>query len=66
MLGTFAPQQEPYIHMLEKETTPSRVMARGTYMAKLKFESSRRGRILEVPLASEKALLTDSSLDLHN
>ncbi|KAF3785834.1 Rho GDP-dissociation inhibitor 1 [Nymphaea thermarum] len=36
MLGTFDPQQEPYIHMLEKETTPSGVKARGTYMAKLK------------------------------
>ncbi|KAL3531205.1 hypothetical protein ACH5RR_010527 [Cinchona calisaya] len=27
MLGTFAPQQEPYIHILEEETTPSGVLA---------------------------------------
>nr|NP_001312996.1 rho GDP-dissociation inhibitor 1-like [Nicotiana tabacum]CAB77025.1 putative Rho GDP dissociation inhibitor [Nicotiana tabacum] len=37
MLGTFAPQREPYIHMLEEETTPSGALARGTYTAKLKF-----------------------------
>lgn len=36
MLGTFAPQREPYIHMLEEETTPSGALARGTYTAKLK------------------------------
>ncbi|KAH0636933.1 hypothetical protein KY289_036848 [Solanum tuberosum] len=37
MLGTFAPQREPYIHMLEEETTPSGALARGTYTAKLKL-----------------------------
>ncbi|XP_077229532.1 rho GDP-dissociation inhibitor 1-like isoform X2 [Tasmannia lanceolata] len=37
MLGTFAPQQDPYVHTLEEETTPSGVLARGIYSAKLKF-----------------------------
>lgn len=36
MLGTFAPQREPYVHTLEEETTPSGVLARGKYIAKLK------------------------------
>ncbi|KAG7989675.1 hypothetical protein I3843_03G250900 [Carya illinoinensis] len=36
MLGTFAPQPEPYVHTLDEETTPSGVLARGTYSAKLK------------------------------
>ncbi|KAK3028118.1 hypothetical protein RJ639_038979 [Escallonia herrerae] len=38
MLGTFAPQREPYVHTLDEETTPSGVLARGIYTAKLKFE----------------------------
>ncbi|KAM7254294.1 hypothetical protein ACFE04_031976 [Oxalis oulophora] len=38
MLGTFAPQREPYVHILEEETTPSGILARGTYSAKLKFK----------------------------
>lgn len=37
MLGTFAPQQLPYVHILEEETTPSGALARGVYLAKLKF-----------------------------
>ncbi|GLJ53422.1 hypothetical protein SUGI_1139230 [Cryptomeria japonica] len=37
MLGTFSPRQEPYVHALEEETTPSGVLARGTYTAKTKF-----------------------------
>lgn len=36
MLGTFAPNREPYVHSLEEETTPSGVLARGLYSAKLK------------------------------
>ena len=36
MLGTFAPQREPYVHTLDEETTPSGVLARGMYTAKLK------------------------------
>ncbi|KAK9265857.1 hypothetical protein L1049_027090 [Liquidambar formosana] len=42
MLGTFAPQREPYVHTLEEETTPSGVLARGIYSAKLKFEDDDR------------------------
>lgn len=37
MLGAFSPRQEPYVHALEEETTPSGVLARGTYTAKTKF-----------------------------
>lgn len=36
MLGTFAPQREPYVHVLDEETTPSGVLARGIYSANLK------------------------------
>lgn len=36
MLGTFAPQKEPYDFVFDEETTPSGVLARGTYSAKLK------------------------------
>ncbi|XP_077209993.1 rho GDP-dissociation inhibitor 1-like [Tasmannia lanceolata] len=37
MLGTFSPQQEPYIYELEEETTPSGLFARGSYSARTKF-----------------------------
>lgn len=40
MLGTFAPQREPYVLTLEEETIPSGVLARGTYSAKLKVCSN--------------------------
>ncbi|GMP99335.1 hypothetical protein CsSME_00046841 [Camellia sinensis var. sinensis] len=36
MLGTFAPQREPYVHTLDEDTAPSGVLARGTYTANLK------------------------------
>lgn len=36
MLGTFAPRREAYVHTLDEETTPSGVLARGMYSAKLK------------------------------
>lgn len=36
MLGTFAPQKEPYVYALNEETTPSGALARGIYSAKLK------------------------------
>lgn len=39
MLGTFAPQREPYVHTLEEETTPSGMLARGKYTAKLRVGS---------------------------
>jgi len=38
MLGTFAPQQEPYVHIMsEAHVIPSGSMARGTYTANLRF-----------------------------
>ncbi|KAH7372834.1 hypothetical protein KP509_17G023500 [Ceratopteris richardii] len=37
MLGTFAPQREPHVVILEEETTPSGLLARGSYTAKTKF-----------------------------
>lgn len=37
MLGTFAPQHEPHIVMMDEETTPSGILARGSYSAKTKF-----------------------------
>lgn len=36
MLGSFAPQPDPYVHTLDEETTPTGVFARGIYSAKLK------------------------------
>ncbi|KAK6940634.1 Rho protein GDP-dissociation inhibitor [Dillenia turbinata] len=53
MLGTFAPQKEPYIHTLEEETTPSGVLARGTYSAKLKFEDDDRRCHMELKYSFE-------------
>lgn len=37
MLGTFAPQLEPHVVMMEEETTPSGILARGSYTARTKF-----------------------------
>ncbi|ESW34564.1 hypothetical protein PHAVU_001G163100 [Phaseolus vulgaris] len=42
MLGTFAPQKEPYVYALKEDTTPSGALARGVYSAKLKFEDDDR------------------------
>ncbi|XP_009797300.1 rho GDP-dissociation inhibitor 1 [Nicotiana tabacum] len=53
MLGTFAPQREPYIHMLEEETTPSGALARGTYTAKLKFVDDDKRCYLELNYSFE-------------
>ncbi|EYU33683.1 hypothetical protein MIMGU_mgv1a013465mg [Erythranthe guttata] len=36
MLGTFSPQAEPYTHVMEEETTPSGIFARGSYSARTK------------------------------
>lgn len=38
MLGSFAPQEEAYVQIMDEETTPSGIFARGTYLAKLKLE----------------------------
>ncbi|CAM8971247.1 unnamed protein product [Rhodiola kirilowii] len=48
MLGTFAPHKEPYIYQLEEETTPSGLLARGIYSAKLKFEDDDRRTHMEL------------------
>jgi len=53
MLGTFAPQQEPYVDALEEETTPCGVLARGTYSAKLKFEDDDKRCYLELNYSFE-------------
>ncbi|XP_071938280.1 rho GDP-dissociation inhibitor 1-like isoform X2 [Coffea arabica] len=53
MLGTFAPQREPYIHTLEEETTPSGVLARGNYTAKLRFEDDDRRCHMELDYVFE-------------
>ncbi|URE07314.1 rho GDP-dissociation inhibitor [Musa troglodytarum] len=53
MLGTFAPQQDPYEHLLEEETTPSGVLARGIYSAKLKFEDDDKTCHLELSYSFE-------------
>ncbi|GMJ09055.1 SUPERCENTIPEDE1 [Hibiscus trionum] len=53
MLGTFAPQREPYEHILDEETTPSGVLARGIYSANLKFEDDDRRCHMELKYAFE-------------
>jgi Rho GDP-dissociation inhibitor len=37
MLGTFAPQQEPYVHIMPPQVTPSGLLARGSYTARKRF-----------------------------
>ncbi|MED6207401.1 hypothetical protein PIB30_035502 [Stylosanthes scabra] len=53
MLGTFAPQKEPYEHALKEEVTPSGVLARGAYSAKLKFEDDDRRCHMELKYSFE-------------
>ncbi|KAG6469554.1 rho GDP-dissociation inhibitor 1-like [Zingiber officinale] len=53
MLGMFAPQCDPYEHLLEEETTPSGVLARGIYSAKLKFEDDDKKCHLELDYSFE-------------
>ncbi|GLU03699.1 hypothetical protein SLE2022_208850 [Rubroshorea leprosula] len=53
MLGTFAPQREPYVHTLDEETTPSGVLARGIYSAILKFEDDDRRCHMELKYSFE-------------
>ncbi|XP_061343470.1 rho GDP-dissociation inhibitor 1-like [Gastrolobium bilobum] len=48
MLGTFAPQKEPYVYTLKEDTTPSGALARGVYSAKLKFEDDDRRCYMEL------------------
>jgi Rho GDP-dissociation inhibitor len=37
MLGTFAPQKQPYIHVMAQQVTPSGALARGPYSARTRF-----------------------------
>ncbi|KAL4596552.1 hypothetical protein ACB092_12G171300 [Castanea dentata] len=53
MLGTFAPQRESYVYTLDEETTPSGALARGTYMARLKFEDDDNRCHLELKYSFE-------------
>ncbi|PIA36299.1 hypothetical protein AQUCO_03400298v1 [Aquilegia coerulea] len=53
MLGTYAPQREPYTHTMDEETTPSGVLARGIYSAKLKFEDDDKRCHLELKYSFE-------------
>ncbi|KAL6208813.1 hypothetical protein ACLB2K_019758 [Fragaria x ananassa] len=53
MLGTFASNREPYEHTLEEETTPSGVLARGLYSARLKFEDDDKRCYMELKYSFE-------------
>ncbi|CAI9770567.1 unnamed protein product [Fraxinus pennsylvanica] len=53
MLGTFAPQREPYVHTLEEKTTPSGMLARGIYTAKLQFQDDDNRCHLELDYSFE-------------
>ncbi|RRT56273.1 hypothetical protein B296_00033184 [Ensete ventricosum] len=53
MLGAFAPQRDPHELLLEEETTPSGVLARGIYSAKLKFEDDDKRCYLELDYSFE-------------
>ncbi|XP_061367484.1 rho GDP-dissociation inhibitor 1-like [Gastrolobium bilobum] len=53
MLGTFAPQKEPYIHALKEDITPSGALARGVYSAKIKFEDDDRRCHMELKYSLE-------------
>eukprot|EP00246_Nothoceros_aenigmaticus_P001718 TRINITY_DN1228_c0_g1_i1.p1 TRINITY_DN1228_c0_g1~~TRINITY_DN1228_c0_g1_i1.p1 ORF type:complete len:235 (+),score=25.48 TRINITY_DN1228_c0_g1_i1:238-942(+) len=37
MLGTFGPQREAYVQVMDEESTPSGMLARGAYTARTKF-----------------------------
>ncbi|XP_030456991.1 rho GDP-dissociation inhibitor 1-like [Syzygium oleosum] len=48
MIGTFSPQQEPYMHEMPEETTPSGIFARGSYSARSKFVDDDNKCYLEI------------------
>ncbi|PWA53479.1 immunoglobulin E-set superfamily protein [Artemisia annua] len=48
MIGTFSPQQELYTHEIPEDTTPSGMLARGSYSAKTKFLDDDGKRYLEL------------------
>lgn len=53
MLGTFAPQKDPYVEILDEETTPCGILARGIYTAKLRFEDDDKRCHLELDFSFE-------------
>ncbi|XP_071721585.1 rho GDP-dissociation inhibitor 1-like [Rutidosis leptorrhynchoides] len=53
MLGTFAPQKEAYVELLDEETAPSGIFARGIYTAKLRFEDDDKRCHLELDFSFE-------------
>ncbi|KAI3741981.1 hypothetical protein L1987_59660 [Smallanthus sonchifolius] len=53
MLGTFAPQKDAYIETLDEETTPSGILARGIYTAKLRIEDDDKRCHLELDYSFE-------------
>uniref|UniRef100_A0A7C8ZT45 Rho GDP-dissociation inhibitor n=1 Tax=Opuntia streptacantha TaxID=393608 RepID=A0A7C8ZT45_OPUST len=53
MLGTFAPQPEPYVQLLDEDTAPSGVLARGLYSAKLRFEDDDKKCHMELSYTFE-------------
>ncbi|CAN6558323.1 unnamed protein product [Malus baccata var. baccata] len=42
MLGTFAPNKEPYVHTFKEEATPFGLLARGIYAPKLKVRENEK------------------------
>ncbi|KAJ4730153.1 Rho GDP-dissociation inhibitor 1-like [Melia azedarach] len=48
MLGVFSPQPEPYTHEMPEETTPSGLLARGSYSARTKFVDDDNKCYLEI------------------
>ncbi|KAK6937749.1 Rho protein GDP-dissociation inhibitor [Dillenia turbinata] len=61
MLGSFAPQKEPYVHTLEEKTIPSGVLARGTYSAKLKVKFSNKSVNISQSKGQEQKIHKSSS-----
>ncbi|KAJ0429859.1 putative Rho protein GDP-dissociation inhibitor [Helianthus annuus] len=48
MIGTFSPQQELYTHEIPEDTTPSGILARGSYSAKTKVPQIKFQFFLEL------------------
>ncbi|KAL8136686.1 hypothetical protein V2J09_002687 [Rumex salicifolius] len=48
MLGTFSPQDEPYVYEMPEETTPSGIFVRGSYSSRSKFVDDDNKCYLEI------------------
>ncbi|XP_051124843.1 rho GDP-dissociation inhibitor 1-like [Andrographis paniculata] len=48
MIGTFSPQADSYSHEMQEETTPSGILARGSYSARTQFVDDDNRRYLEL------------------